>query len=521
MIGWRQLLLWGALTLLSACQDSQHQSRQQPIRMALSTVPLNLDPRFATDATSERINRLLYQRLVEFNDRSMPVPGIATWERITPKHYRFHLTSERASFAHGRMLDAWDVVETYRQVLDPDNGSPKRAALRLISSVDAPDQQTVEFTLEREDPLFPAYLTLDILPADLIRSGHDFSTRPVGSGGFEFSAWPEPGRIQMQRRRDGRLFEMVAVKNPTVRVLKLLRGEVDLLQSDLSPELTAYLRSRDEVVVSQRPGSNFTYLGVNYADPATGNLQVRRAIAYAIDRAAITQGVMRGSARPAESLFPAGHWAGTVLSGYRHDPDKARTLLAELGYTPDHPLRLTYKTSSDPFRVRLATIIQSQLREVGISVQVRSYDWGTFFGDIKQGNFQLYSLTWVGLRTPDIYREIFATDAVPPNGANRGRYSNPRVDAWLDETRNGLDLSGQAERYRHIAEAVHRDLPYIPLWYEDQILAHSRRVTGYDLSSDGNYDGLEQIHLVESPELTMSDNSESISLQLSGSRSVE
>ncbi len=517
MIGWRPLLLWGALILLSACQEPQ----DRPIRMALSTVPLNLDPRFATDATSERINRLLYQRLVEFDDHSMPVPGIATWERVTPIRYRFQLTSKRSSFPDGHWLDAWDVVETYRQVLDTNSGSPKRAALSLISAVDAVDEQTVEFTLNREDPLFPAYLTLDILPADLIRAQHDFSSQPVGSGAFQFTAWPEPGRIQMQRRRDGRRFEMLAVKNPTVRVLKLLRGEVDLLQSDLSPELTAYLRSRDEVVVTQRPGSNYTYLGVNYADPATANPQVRRAIAHAIDRGAIIQGVMRGSARPAESLFPAEHWAGIALAGYAYDPNKARTLLAEQGYTPDHPLRLTYKTSSDPFRVRLATIIQSQLRDVGIDVQVRSYDWGTFFGDIKQGNFQLYSLTWVGLRTPDIYREIFATHAVPPNGANRGRYSNPSVDAWLEDTRSGLDLSGQAERYRQIAEAVHQDLPYIPLWYEDQILAHSRRVTGYDLSSDGNYDGLEQVRLVETSQYSMADRSGLISLQLSGSRSVE
>ncbi len=517
MSGWQQLLPLMVLTLLCACQEPQ----DPPIRMALSTVPLNLDPRFATDATSERINRLLYQRLVEFDDRSMPVPGIATWEQVAPTRYLFHLTSNRATFVNGHPLEARDVVETYRQVLDPKSGSPKRAALSLILSLEALDTETVVFTLSREDPLFPAYLTLDILPADLIRQQHDFSKQPVGSGGFRLTAWPEPGRIQLQRRRDGRMFEMVAVKNPTVRVLKLLRGEVDLLQSDLSPELAAYLRGREEVVVSQRSGSNYTYLGVNYTDPATGNLQVRRAIAHAIDRVGIIQGVMRGSARPAEALFPAEHWAGVALAGYTYDPDKARALLASQGYTPDNPLRLTYKTSSDPFRVRLATIIQSQLRDVGIDVQVRSYDWGTFFGDIKQGNFQLYSLTWVGLRTPDIYREIFASDATPPNGANRGRYSNPKVDTWLDETRNGLDLTAQAERYRRIAEAVHEDLPYIPLWYEDQILAHSRRITGYDLSGDGNYDGLEQVHLGESSDPVATHISGSLSLPVPGSRSVE
>ncbi|MET0065457.1 MAG: ABC transporter substrate-binding protein [Candidatus Thiodiazotropha sp.] len=514
--GWR-ILLAISLVMLSACEKPA----ERPIRMALSTVPLNLDPRFATDATSERINRLLYQRLVEFDPRSMPVPGIATWEPVTPTRYRFHLNPDRATFTHGRVLDAFDVVETYRQVLEPKTASPKRAALTLISAVDARDEQTLEFTLTRADPLFPAYLTLDILPAELIRQGHDFSRQPVGSGGFELTAWPEPGRIQLQRRRDGRMFELLAVKNPTVRVLKLLRGEVDLLQGDLAPELTDYLRTRDDVVVRQRPGSNYTYLGVNFTDPATGNPKVRRAIAHAIDREAIIQGVMRGSARTAESLFPAKHWAGSELAGYRHDPDRARALLASQGYTADKPLTLTYKTSSDPFRVRLATIIQSQLRDVGIDVQVRSYDWGTFFGDIKQGNFQLYSLTWVGLRTPDIYREIFASDAVPPNGANRGRYSSSQVDAWLNELRQGLDLHDQAGLYRRIAETVHQDLPYIPLWYEDQVLAHGSRISGYDLSSDGNYDGLGQVRLRSASEHATARVAGSASAQPPGSPPIE
>ncbi|MCG8035634.1 MAG: ABC transporter substrate-binding protein, partial [Candidatus Thiodiazotropha taylori] len=245
----------------------------------------------------------------------------------------------------------------------------------------------------------------------------------------------------------------------------------------------------------QHPGSNYTYIGFNLQDPLTGKLQIRRAIAHAIDRQAIIHWVMQGAARQAGSLFPPEHWASDQLAPYEYNPDKARALLAELGYSDKNPLRLTYKTSSDPFRIRLATVIQSQLKAVGIDIDLRSYDWGTFFGDIKQGNFQLYSLSWVGIRTPDIYRDIFASDSLPPSGANRGRYASRTVDQLLKRAEQTSSLSAQAELYHQVAAELHRDLPYIPLWYEDQLSAQGRRIEGYKLMSDGNYDGLAQVKL--------------------------
>ncbi|MET0043595.1 MAG: ABC transporter substrate-binding protein [Candidatus Thiodiazotropha sp. 6PLUC3] len=492
MLGRRALVtLFIAMILMVGCQRHPDQT----VRMGVATSPLNLDPRFAADATSERINRLLYQRLVEFDSKSMPKPGIARWEAITPLQYRFYLNDQANQFSHGRMLDANDVVATYRQVLDPANGSPKQASLKLIASIDQIDEQTIEFSLKRADPLFPAYLTLDILPAELINQGHDFGREPVGSGPFTLISWPQPGELHLQRRSDRQMFEIISVNNPTVRVLKLLRNEIDLLQNDISPELIGYLRNQTEMKVTQTPGSNYTYIGFNLEDPVTGDLRVRQAIAHAIDREAIIQWVMQGAARPAESLFPPEHWASGNLKANDFNPRKSKKILSELGYNSDSPLKLTYKTSSDPFRIRLATVLQSQLKAVGIEVDLRSYDWGTFFGDIKQGNFQLYSLSWVGIRTPDIYRDIFASQSLPPKGANRGRYNNERVDQLLSLAEQQTKLSEQAALYQLVERELHRDLPYIPLWYEHQISAQGRRISGYQLMPDGNYDGLAQVKL--------------------------
>jgi peptide/nickel transport system substrate-binding protein len=156
-------------------------------------------------------------------------------------------------------------------------------------------------------------------------------------------------------------------------------------------------------------------------------------------------------------------------------------------------MRLTFKTSSDPFRVRLATVLQAQLRAVGVELKVQGYDWGTFFADIQAGRFQLYGLTWVGIRTPDIFRYAFASAAVPPDGANRGRYRSPAADRLIAAARAEPGLERQAVLYRPLAVRLLEDLPYIPLWYEDQVFASRAEVHGYRLAEDGNYDALEAV----------------------------
>lgn len=489
--GWTLLLLTLLLTIGGCAEPDRSE-----IRMGLATAPLNLDPRYASDATSERVNRLLYQRLVEFDAGSRPVPGVANWQKLSPRHYRFTLNERAGRFPDGARLQVDDVIATYAFVLDPANASPQREAISLVERLQKVDGQSVDVFLSRADPLLPAYMTLSLLPASLIAADHPFSTQPVGSGPFRLLDGSRPNSLLLERRRDAQRFRLLEVKNPTVRALKLLRGEIDLLQNDLSPELLAYLESEVDGGSLTLPGNNFTYIGFNLQDPALADLRVRRAIAHAIDRRAIIRQVMRGAAREAESLFPPEHWAGHPgLEPHAYDPARAQALLEAAGYSTANPLRLVYKTSSDPFRIRLATIIQSQLKAVGIEAELRSYDWGTFFGDIKAGNFQLYSLSWVGLRTPDIFRYIFASEALPPAGANRGRYVSDRVDALLVQAQTAPGLTQQAALYRRVAEQLHADLPYVPLWFEDQYAIQGPAIHGYALSPDGNYDGLLTLEL--------------------------
>lgn len=461
------------------------------IRFGLSTAPVTLDPRYATDAVSARINRLIYQRLVDFDDQHRMVPSLAEWQQLTPLHYRFYLKKERRPFHNGGDLGAGDVKVTYDSVLDADNISPQRATLADIDHIEVIDNDTIDFHLHHADPLFPGRLVIGILPAPLIQSGHPFHESPVGSGGFRFIEWPAEDRLVMERITGRQRFEFITVKDSTVRVLKLLRGEIDIIQGDLPFELLDWLRGKRDIRVETSRGDTFTYLGFNMRDEVLGQLAVRQAIAHALDREGIIQYVLGGAARKAGSLLPPDHWSGHPgLSGVDYDPEQSRIRLRQAGFDRGHPLQISYKTSNNPLRVRLATIIQYQLRQVGIDVNVQSYDWGTFYGDIKAGRFQMFSLSWVGLNMPDIFRYAFHSTAIPPAGANRGRFSDPDVDKMIEVAGNSASLEQQAEIYRNVQAHLLEQLPYVPLWYEDTILARRQDISGYTLSANGDYDGL-------------------------------
>jgi len=466
-------------------------SGRNSLRFGLSSAPITFDPRYATDATSSRINRLIYRRLVEFDEKNLPVPGLAVWKRVSPTQFRFTLKESIQPFHDGSLFTSEDVKATLESILNPMNASPHRGDLLSIKKIETPDSRTIDIFLKRRDPFFPSRLRLGILPRKKMEENHSFHNQPVGNGPFIFLSWPEEGFLRIKRIFDGQVFEFLHVKDHTVRVLKLLKGEIDMLQNDLPPELVSLLSKDQRVRVIKRKGSNFTYLGFNMKDSVVGRLGVRKAIAHALNREDIIRYVLGGAARPASALLPPEHWAGNpTLTFYPHDPEKARFFLKEEGFDDQRLPEITYKTSTDPFRIRLATVIQHQLKEVGFQVDVRSYDWGTFYGDIKVGRFQMFSLTWVGITTPDIFHMIFHSESVPPHGANRGRFQNALADQLMVQAQKADDRETQMDLYQQLQELLLEQLPYIPLWYEDHFFAGNKSLDGYQLALDGNYDGL-------------------------------
>jgi peptide/nickel transport system substrate-binding protein len=467
--GW---VVVGIALVLCACQSG---NEPRALVFAVAQAPVNLDPRYATDAASERINHLLFQRLVEFDAASHEVHGLASWQMLDALHYRFELQQPAATFHNGKPLTAADVKATYESLLELKN-SPHTAEFKHIKRISTPDTHTIEFELSRADAHFPARLIIGILPADLIAAGHDFGHAPIGSGPFKLDCWSSD--LQLVRRSDGLKVRFNEVKDPNVRVLKLKRGEADLIQGDLPPELVKYLQKQPDITVQTVVGANYSYLGLNVQAEFLRDARVRRAIAHAIDTRAIIDKVMVSHSRQANAILPPEHYAGNPgLQPYSYQPELARQLLQSAGIKL--PLTLVYKTSTDPQRVRLATILQAQMQAAGIDLQIKSLDWGTFFADVQKGNFQLSGLTWVGIKTPEIYSKVFGSGSKPPQGFNRGGYRDPVLDTLL-----------QKEDWLAATRRIHEQLPYIPLWYEGQFAAYRSSIASYQPMPDGNWDGL-------------------------------
>jgi peptide/nickel transport system substrate-binding protein len=250
--------------------------------------------------------------------------------------------------------------------------------------------------------------------------------------------------------------------------------------------------------VQSAPSVILTYLLLNNEDPALRDHRVREAIALAIDRPALIAAKFGGHAVLATGLLPPVHWAyNPDVPHYNRDVARARQLLDEAGYKPGPDgvrLHLTYKTSAVPFRVGLARAIAAELGDAGIAVEVRPFEFGTFFADVKKGNYQLATMQTSEITEPDFYFFYFHSSRIPdakdPDGGNRWRYRNPEVDRLTVEGRNELDRDKRKAIYAQVQRIVAQDLPIIPLWHEDNVLLYNVDVQGYTIVPNARFVGL-------------------------------
>jgi peptide/nickel transport system substrate-binding protein len=208
----------------------------------------------------------------------------------------------------------------------------------------------------------------------------------------------------------------------------------------------------------------------------------------------------RDFAQPAISILPPQSWAyDPNLPTYDYNPEHSRQLLDAAGYASVNGVRfhLVMKTSTEESSRLMAAVLQQQLREVGIALDIRSFEYATFFFDVTHGAFELYSLRWIGgNEDPDIFEYVFHSARFTPKGANRSFYSNPRIDILIDQARRELDQNTRRQLYGEIQQILAQDLPSINLWYFDNVLVHSKRVANLTLNPSGNYDFLKTAELV-------------------------
>jgi len=479
--------------------------RSNYLVVGIESDPLDLDPRYATDANATRIGALIYNSLLRADEQMRLQPELVkSWRMVDPRTYLCELR-EDVRFHGGQPLTAEDVRYTYASILDPKNRSPKRGLLQPLAAVDVLGPHRVRFRLSAPHAPFIEQLTLGIVPAP---PGNSLAgSPPPGSGPFILESIERGEKVTLKANPDywegkpsltGLVFKVVP--DALVRVLEFKKGAIGLMQNDLEPDMLPWLERNTQASVAAHQGTTFQYLGINLTHPILSQRKVRQALAYAIDRDSIIRYVLKDSVTPASGLLSPLNWAfDDGVPQPIFDPAKAKLLLDEAGYPDpdgDGPLprfRLSFKTTNIDLRRRIAEALKEQLAQVGIELEIRAYEWGTFYSDVKKGNFHLFSLAWVGIADPDIYYQLFHTDSVPPQGDNRGRYSNPDLDRLLEKGRTTTDVSERKIIYRQAQRLLAAELPYIPLWWWKNVVVQAPSLRGFIPHPDGDLISLKNV----------------------------
>ena len=486
--------------LISCSHSSAYDSSS--LTFLIEANPTNLDPRYATDAQSQRVDSLLFSGLLE-RDEQMNLRGdlAESWETPDPLTYVIHLR-RGVGFHDGRPVTSADVKFTFDSMLNAANRSPKRGAFRMVGSIEAPNDATVIFHLKEAYASFLWNLSrpaVGIIPAN---SGADFAQHPVGSGPFRFVSQRQDDEVIVERNpvyfRGAPELARVRfriVPDAVVRALELRKGAADLEISSLSPDIVPVLARQPVLEVAQRPGTNFDYLGINLEDQVLAHREVRWALALATDRSSLVRYLLRGQARMANGILPPIHWAYEPnVQQYPYDPVRSEALLDAAGFPRKAGgvrFHLTLKTSTEERARLLGAVLQEQWRRVGVELEPRPLELATLLSDAAHGNFQICYLRWVGGNLdPDIFEFAFSSKRFPPDGANRGHYRNPRIDILTDRIHSEMNREKRKALCSEAQKILAEDLPYIPLWFTDVVSVHRRSLGALNLSPTGDYDFL-------------------------------
>ncbi|MDO8527535.1 MAG: ABC transporter substrate-binding protein [Deltaproteobacteria bacterium] len=476
------------LFFLTACTRVEL-DREQSLIVAIPNAPVLLDPRLNSDAEGQKIGALLYDSLTAVNDKLEIVPLLAErWEEAEPLTWRFHLR-HGVLFPNGQELTSKDVVCTWQFITDPKNASPVRSEFDKIAEILPEDDHT--FTLRLKEPYAPLFI--------LLKKGVVGCDGVSGTGPYRLvSSKPDrkiileanPGYFLGAPRLKFLAFDVV--KDDTTRVLKLLSHEIDLIQNAVPPLLISKVLKKKGLKILEAPGTTFAYVGLNLRDPVLKNIKVRQALALALDRKAIINLLWKGEAEEADSLLSPIHWAHAKhVREYHYNLEKAKKLLSETDFKN---IRLTLKTSTIKDRIEIARMLAHQWAQIGVSVRVEPYEWGTLFKDIRNGNFQTFTSTWVGVVEPDLFYNILNSKQFPPEGSNRGFYVNPEIDVLTEEGRVTMEQNRRKPIYEKVQDIVAEDLPFIPLWYEKNVVIYYVYLKGVSLSPQPNYRNFMKIY---------------------------
>ncbi|MFY9572750.1 MAG: ABC transporter substrate-binding protein, partial [Blastocatellia bacterium] len=387
----RMLVGWFCLLLLTIPTTGCRRGGEPgTLVVAVEVAPRGFDPRLSTTfPTSARAMQLLYDTLVVKDERFEFVPSLAERFEESEDHktFTFHIRSG-VSFHNGKQLTSADVKYTFESLSSPALKSPIRGAVDKITSIEAPDAQTVIF--HAREPFYTFFGNLPAIGIIPDGAGTEIINSPIGTGPYRFISYKEGEAVQLEANSSywggAPMIPRVRIKvvsDNSTRQAALMSGEVDLVyNAQFDPETVRALGNRRDMQVVIGEGANIGYLGVNCSSNSLlANQKVRQAIAHGIDREVIIHRLLRDQARKSNAIMPPEHRAYCPeVTVYDHDTERAKQLLDEAGFPdpdgdgPRTRLTLTMMTTTTQLPRNIAAIMQDQLRRAGIQLDLQSLE---------------------------------------------------------------------------------------------------------------------------------------------------
>jgi len=515
------LLACGAAVIvlgaLVACSRSAALRSGPPhvLRIAYAGDPASLVPLLAIDQEIIALDTLFCQTLIGLSAANQDVPILIT--RIPSRQngdvsadgtrITYHVRPG-VRFADGAPLTSADVAFTYRAIFDPRNRTVSTEPYRRIVSLTTPDAHTVVIRLRSPwnaavHVLFAqADYVYGILPKHAFAGtkvvGTPWEDAPFGTGPFRVERWLRGDRIVLvpnpYYRPHPKLRQIVLhiVPNLNANFVALQSGAVDV--GTLTPENVAQASRIAGVRVLRVPENATKLLYLQTQRSPTRERAVRQAIANVLDYGALASAWR--NAYPAASSFlppPIVHWRGVAIPPYRHDPREAARMLDAAGWRLQQGVRLkdgavlgglVGVNSEDPVNVRIATLVQAQLAAVGMRFTIKANPVRVWFspdGLLRNGSASIAGETWVGGSDPEQSLNLRCVQAVKGD-ENHSFYCSKAFEALFDDQARTASEAQRDRDFNAIELLVHRDVPVIPLYYEDRLLGVSNRVTGYRLN---------------------------------------
>lgn len=473
--------------------------------------PSTLLPVLASDSASSEVSGLVYNGLLRY-DKDLRLEGVLaeSWQ-ISPDNLTitFHLR-KGVKWHDGAPFTSADVLFTYRMYIDPKVPTSYGEDFKQVARAEAPDPWT--FRVTYREPYAPALESwaTPVHPRHLL-DGQDvtkspLARAPIGTGPYRFVAWQPGEKLVLESNPDyyeGRPFLRRVVyriiPDSSTQFLELQSGGLDFmgltpLQFSAQTDTPAFRRGFAKY---RYLSFSYTYLGYNLQRPLFQDVRVRRAIAHAIDKQELIDGVLLGLGRAASGPYKPDSWVyNGAVRQYAYDPAAARTLLEEAGWVDadgdgirqkgGEKLSFTVVTNQgNDLRTKSAEIIQRRLKEVGIDLHIRVVEWATFLKEfIFPGNFDATILGWTGGPEPDQYN-IWHSSKTGPRELNFIHYRNAEVDELLERGRRTFDQAERKRIYDRFQAILADEQPYTFLYIPEALPAVARRFHGIEPAPAG------------------------------------